>query len=242
MKKLPLSKFTLLTALGLLSGLSGNNAFGIPFRRQDTPAKIVPANISFKRFSVGLDGGLTFPYTDIKGTTPAPVFGGSLSYQPLSFLRLTGELQLGWLKGAENDNEINLNFKNRYYYAALTGQLFPFKIRKYPTGPLPKFLDYIFVGTGLAVTKNSAKAIKVNNKRGDVTYAYNGLAVLIPAEIGINIPVYTIPKRQQIITLDLDLRQHFSFSDQLDGYQPNLAANKKMDVYNQVTIGLSYRF
>ena len=65
---------------------------------------------------------------------------------------------------------------------------------------------------------------------------------MIPYELGYTLPIYTLEKDKGQLSVNVNYRNHISFSDKLDGYVPTVDANKSNDVFNQLTFGVLYSF
>lgn len=223
----------------LLGGL-----FAGQLQAQDGVAEANPSSADsdtslFQKYSAGLEGGLSFPFTDVSEGKSSFVSGLTAGIRPLPALQFLLNLQLGQLKGGE-ELPGTMWFKNNYYYASLGARFYPLALMQNEEGKI--YLGNIYVGTGLAVLKSDATSNPVSQDVGSIAGGYTGASVLVPAEIGLNVPLVRWADRGQAIYLNVNYRHHFGFNDKLDGYEPIVEANEKNDVYSQLTLGLSFQF
>ena len=129
----------------------------------------------------------------------------------------------------------------RVRYTSLMGRLAPLKIFKRPDEGFVKFLDG-YCGIGMALIFNNVKTGVENSIYYGKYDHYKGASFLIPYEIGYTLPIYTLEKDKSQISVNVNYRNHISFSDKLDGYVPKVEANKSNDVFNQLTFGVLYSF
>lgn len=194
----------------------------------------------FSKYSVGLDAGLTFPFTDVSDGKPAFVAGLTAGIRPIPALQVLLNLQMGQLKGGEEGTR-EMWFKNNYLYGALMARFYPLTFMENLESKV--YLGNVYVGAGLAVLKSNASANENTLPgAGALSGGYTGASMLLPAEIGLNIPLVRWASKGQALYLNVNYRHHFGFNDKLDAYEPQVAANEKNDVYSQLTLGLSFQF
>jgi hypothetical protein len=220
-----------LIAAGLAIAFSGLTHYAAFSQEREMIATPGPA---YAPFSLSLSGGVNLPATDVQKSTPSGIIGIGASYQPQPYLSLQLDLQKGWLKEGKESEAGTMRYTNSYLYAAVLARLFPFNFVDTPNNR--SFKSHIYVGLGLALIKSDVDARPLAPSFGYENY--QGAAMLIPVEIGGLLPLWH--RGQQRLGLNINLRQHFSFSDQLDGYEPITPANKHKDTYGQLTIGLAY--
>lgn len=194
------------------------------------------------QYAVFLEGGFNSPYTDVQKPGPGAIFGIGGSYSPISYVNLVFQIQKGNLtEGRKSIPYAPLNYNNSYVYSSIMGRLAPLKIFKRPDEGFVKFLDG-YCGLGMALMFNNVKTgVDSSPSLGKIDH-YKGVAFIIPYELGYTLPVYTLAKDKSQISVNINYRNHFSFSDKLDGYVPNVASNKSNDVFNQLTFGILYAF
>lgn len=194
------------------------------------------------QISLSVEGGFTFPFTDVQKPQFGKVVGVGLSYSPLSYIQIVGNLQKGYLtEGRQTPDFHFMNYRNSYYYAALMGRLSPLKIFKRPDEGIVKYLD-AYGGLGVALIKSNVHTGNYNEQVLGKIDNYTGTDLLIPYEIGYSLPLFTFPKSKYELSININYRNHFSFSDKLDGYVPEVAANKSNDMFTQFTFGVVYSF
>lgn len=194
----------------------------------------------FPKYSLGLEGGLTFPFTDVHDGKSAVVAGLTAGIRPFPALQVMLNVQMGQLKGGEDRAGV-MWFENNYYYGSLTARFYPLALMQHQEGKV--YLGNIYVGTGLAVLASDATSNELAQPdAGAITGGYTGASVLVPAEIGLNVPLVHWTSAGQALYLNANYRHHFGFNDKLDAYEPLVEANQKKDVYSQLTLGLSFQF
>lgn len=194
------------------------------------------------QFSLYLEGGFTFPYTDVQKPQTGKVAGLGLSYSPLSYIQVVFNFQRGYLmEGRAEKPYGRMHYSNRFYYTGILGRLSPLKIFKRPDEGIVKYLD-AYVGGGMGLIFSNVHASQINESTYGYIDNYTGADFMIPYEIGYTIPVYTFKEKKQEVSLNINYRSHLSFTDKLDGYEPTVTANQSNDLFNQITFGLVFSF
>jgi len=194
------------------------------------------------QLGVFVEGGFNIPFTDVQDPQPGRVFGMGASFSPLSYIQIAFNVQNGKLiEGRRQKPYSDMNYSNSYAYTALIGRISPFKIFKRPDEGIVKYLDG-YCGFGLGLIFNHVSTGSVDAASYGKLNNYNGIAFLLPYEIGYTLPVYTFSKDKREISLNVNYRNHVSFSDKLDGYVPTVEVNKSNDIFNQLTFGIVYSF
>ncbi|PSK94602.1 outer membrane beta-barrel protein [Taibaiella chishuiensis] len=230
---------TLFTALSLLAGAAS---------AQDTIIDTAVAKPAYAPvFGVSVGGGMTFAFTDVKESKSAPVFGAGIQYTPLPWLGINLDLQYGTLKAGDRSKaEVsNMEFKNNYFYGALTGRVYP--LRLLPEPMAARYLGGLYAGVGLGFISSKPEAFATTaNGAGLVTDA-DGMQIVLPVELGYNLPLAHLDKSQaayskSLLSLNIGYRHNFAFSDKLDGYTPTWPSNKNKDAFSTIFVALVYNF
>lgn len=113
------------------------------------------------------------------------------------------------------------------------------------------FFDNIYVGTGLGVVRSSMSDFNLIAPDGSVPKApgvkkiggvkYSGTNIIIPVNVGANIKFFDSFKELKPVSLNVNYQYNFSFSDNIDGYNPSYD-NKFSDAFGVLTIGVRYSF
>lgn len=193
-------------------------------------------------YNVFAEAGYNRPYTDVQSPQNGKIVGLGVSYSPISYVQVVANFQIGRLKEGKAKKPYPLmNYYNKYSYVSTVARLAPLKIFKRPDEPFVKFLD-AYVGMGAALIFSNVNAAPISEANYGYIDNYKGAGLLIPFEIGYTLPIYTLGNKQQF-SVNVNYRNHFiSFTDKLDGYKPIVEANKKNDIYNQLTFGVVYSF
>jgi len=206
------------------------------------------------QFSIAVNGGITFPFTDVKKKSKQPVFGIGAQYAALPWLGVNLELQMGKLKaGDRNDASVyNMEFSNSFFYGTVTARFYPLRLAL--TGKTDadvqtniKYLGGLYAGVGAGFIINKVEAQATASPDAGVIPDPDGAEIAIPAEVGYYLPIAHLNKaytgrvygRSQL-SLNINYRHNLSFSEKLDGYNPAGYPNKSKDAFSTLTIGLSY--
>lgn len=222
-----MKKSTLVAAVAL-AGLLNFPAFAKEKEVAPGPTPV------YAPFSLSLSGGVSLPSSDVQKSAPSGIIGIGAGYQPQQYLSFQLDLQKGWLREGARSETGKMHYTNSYLYAALLARLFPFNFAGTPKNR--NFKNHLYAGLGISLIKSNVDAEPMPAGLGYNNY--QGIDILIPLEIGALIPLWQ--SGQQRLDLNVNLRQHLSFSDNLDGYAPSTPANKHKDTYGQLTIGLVY--
>lgn len=198
-------------------------------------------------FGVSIGGGYTFSHTDFEWTKtiPSPVVGFGIHYFSLDYLAVNFDFQKGRLKGGSSLSDADntkTGFENSYYAFCLSFRFFPISLAgaDIENDRVLKALSTFYGGTGVGLTGNNVKANNIPNAVYGVQTRYRGSNFFIPLELGVNIPVARINSGQLLV--NINLRTSLCFSDKIDGYEPNLEANRHNDAYSTLTGGVVYKF
>jgi len=195
------------------------------------------------KFGVSLNGGLCFSYTDVKPSGTAPVFGLGGHYYATPYIHANIDVQKGWLKAGDHSSTTSgiMGSDNSYFSMALTARFLPLGLIKDSKSEALKYLSEIYGGVGLGFIANSVKANTIISPDFGSLGDYSGTALFLPIEAGINVPVLLMTNNKSL-SINVNYRVNLAFSDKIDGYVPNVAANEKNDAFNTLTAGLVLKF
>lgn len=112
------------------------------------------------------------------------------------------------------------------------------------------FFDNIYVGAGIGVVRSSMSSFNrltldappySGIKRYVGGVKYSGTNIIIPVNIGANIKFFDSFKETKPLSLNINYQYNFSFTDNVDGYDPIYKNNSK-DTFGIFTLGLRYSF
>src|SRR5947209_8113074 len=116
------------------------------------------AQVMYSRYSVGIEGGVTFAFMDAPNPINSSAFGATLeaNMSPYSFFKL--DFQKGKLKGGSETTD--REFTNEYSSINATynqglGDLLRFNVNK-----LRKFYNSVYMGLGMGLIFNNITKIK----------------------------------------------------------------------------------
>lgn len=216
---------------------------------QDLPESSTAATGNFYRdnpkpkYGVFINGGVTFPYTDVKSPNHTSyVFGVEGQYRPVYFLDVLVDFQLGELKAGDTKSDKNLYFKNQIFNAVLLARFYPLKfMNNIPLSSPMYYVSGLYAGVGVGMVRSKVEANLMTDPDFEYIGNYTGSDVLLPVDIGATIPIAQLPKQQQI-SINVDYRFNFTLGDKLDGYASPRNVNHNNDVFNTLTVGIGYNF
>ncbi|WP_162903062.1 hypothetical protein [Taibaiella koreensis] len=198
-----------------------------------------------EHLGISIGGGYTFSHTDFSwtNTIPSPVFRAGLHYFSLSFLEISLDAQMGWLKGGKpaDAEAAQTGFKSRITTLCLSFRLFPAALADNPGGDkVLKVLSSFYIGSGLGYLHNNGKANPMPLREYGAMNDYKNSNLYIPLELGLNIPIAR--QKKNLLLLNLNFRAGLCLSDEVDGYVPTVAANQHNDAFSTLTAGVIYKF
>lgn len=239
MKKTSIARFNQLRVLSLLSLMLGTASLSLA---QDS-LRVDDSSSSSRKLQVFLNAGLNTPYTDVSETENSLQIGLSAVYAALPALHINFEVNKGWLKGGAPAESTEPGFTNSYVDFLLTARFRPLSlIKNEKDGMALKILSGIYIGTGVGLItyKAEANAVPTQPSWGAIS-ADNRVDFFLPLEAGISFPVAQFNNNQKLY-VQLNYRSHLCSSDNLDGYAPKGAQNKKKDAFNTLSIGIGLDF
>lgn len=136
---------------------------------------------------------------------------------------------IGALNGKETQNGDTYSFTNNISQVAACGNLFLLPLLGKPSDKIDL---YASVGGQLLISNVST----INTPASDPwANAYSGVDFMLPIGGGIILPL------SNAISLRLSVLYHYSFSDDLDGYNPQVAANQADDQFSNVGFSIVFR-
>jgi hypothetical protein len=202
-----------------------------------------------KNYSLGVGLGSSKMYGDWPYSNPQPVYLGYFEKN------VTPSISLGWTVSVGD-----LSSRDPFtYYRSFThftsvdqhitiqlGALFGLAYRDYYDYYLLRLVGGIYVGGGLGIINSHVKRIANFNENTPGSIVTNNPSMLtssaalyVPFNVGYNfyIPNFWVFKGSVI---NFNYQYTMTMSDYIDGYKPNLAANKKNDVYSVASVGFRF--
>lgn len=219
----------------------------------DTTGTATP---DYSKFSIAVNGGMTFSFMDVNESKSAPVFGLGLQYTPTPWIGINIDVQYGTLKSGDRTQAslFNMEFKNNYIYGSLTGRFYPLRLILTPKTDAAvkanlKYLGGIYGGIGLGVISNKVEAFNPNTPEVGYISDPDGMQLVLPLEVGYSLPLAQLsagyPKHiygRSLLSLNINYRHNLGFSEKMDGYNPTGNNNKGKDAFSTLTLGLIYNF
>lgn len=203
-----------------------------------------PNESHFQRgnFDFGLNGGLSFPFTDVSPMVVKPAFELMGGYYFNNGLSVHATLLKGWMTAGLKNAEEHY-FRNNYWAENLILRFNPMAIWRPQSHAKLNF----YVGAGVSLVQSNTKGQSGSVKTDDYNANYHGQDILIPAEIGLNVPLANVRSRSdslsgRFLVLNINYRNYFGFTDNMDGYEPPAKFNKHNDGFSIFSLGLAFIF
>ena len=191
---------------------------------------------SFRKFAIGIGGGLTDSHTDRSQSEGGYLASGTLDYFFTPYLNAGLELQGGTMSGfSENtqsgerygfDGEfITLQFRGKVH----AGEFFarPRRYKLVSDSFVSRALKGLYLGSGGGV-------VSVKSRAGSQTN-YHNKELYLPAMAGIDLYL----RQDSRLLLNLHYQTNFVLGDKIDGVA---VPGSKNDVFSSLTIGFAYAF
>lgn len=196
------------------------------------------------RFGIYIEGGITIPYTDVKSPKHISYITGiQVSYNPFPFIGLAGSMRIGQLKAGDKGSIMNDNmyFENRIFDAVFIVQLFPLKLADVNDNIVLSYLSSFYIGGGMGMIKSHVDAHRFYPSDFEYIGNYTGRNVVFQIIAGFDIPVIRFSDNRTV-NIIISYRVNFCHTDKLDGYVTPEYQNGKNDAYNDLNVGIGYRF
>lgn len=220
--------------------LCANFAYAKPF--QNEVSGLEAYSLQSGSFHIDFSSGLTFPFTDVNQMVVKPAFELMGGYYFQHGLSVQVSLLKGWMAaGVKNDED--RYFMNNYWSENLILRFNPMAIWRTQTNSRPNF----YVGAGVSLMQSYTIGQYRPGTAGGYKANYHGHDIFIPGEIGVNIPLANVNKRSdnlisQFLVLNINYRNYFSFTDDMDSYVPPAKYSKHNDGFSVFSLGLSFVF
>ncbi len=203
---------------------------------------MAPANAN--RFSLTVGAGVTTLYGDLKTKQARIGYRGNLDYNFTPFISAGVEAQFGKL--AEGDKTVTqateglfmesnysaVNVNARLALGQFLGATDEDKLKEIAGG--------LYVGTGIGFISGNVSTIvtEYGYTKGPIkgTTTLKTSEVIIPINVGLNVNL------TKELAGNLNLQYNMSQGETLDGYNFNVNANQKNDVYSFISVGIRYYF
>lgn len=179
-------------------------------------------------FSFSIGGGLNLTHSDIESDNG--FFGAlGIAYRPSPYFDIEANGIVGSLAGDERRGGEELSFTNSTTQFVLRGNLYLLSLLG---GSGDKIDLFATAGAGLLVSNVTAITTPENDPWGN---RYAGTDLYLPVGAGLVVPL------SSSLALRLQLLYNIAFMDDLDGYNPQVAANQANDRFTNVGIGITFR-
>lgn len=192
------------------------------------------AQKSFRKFGIGIGGGLTDSYTDRSQADGGYIVSGTLDYFFTPYLNAGLELQHGTISGFSEDAESGQK-------QGFDGELMTLQVRgKVHAGefaPRPRRYKLVHDSFVIRVWKGlylgSGGGVIIIRSRADSEAAYQNKELYLPAMAGTD--VYLGQDSRLLLSLNYQL--NFVLGDKIDGAA---MAGSRNDLFSSITIGFTY--
>lgn len=200
-------------------------------------------------YSIGFGVGSSKMYGDWEYSNPQPVYLGYFEKN------VTPTISTGWTisVGDLSSRDIFSGLRSFNHFTSVdqhitfeVATLFGLAYRDFYDYYLLRLLGGFYVGGGLGIINNDIKRIAPwdNNLPGSIQdgnpgVLKNSTALYVPFNVGYNlyIPRLWIFKG---CAFNFNYQYSMTMSDWVDGYYPNIPANKKNDVYTVASVGFRF--
>ncbi len=214
------------------------------------------AQYNYSRISVGLNFGVTTPYTDIKKEGRFNSFsnksnGVNLNADYYFSPFITAGLEYGSY-GLQSPQDVhNRSYKNRLSTITARGAVQAAQFIDFSYSPVLGYLKNLYAGAGIGLISTSAKQSDPDPTFQDRNYdlATNTYIskfsneLYIPLDIGYNVQIFDGFDKTRFI-LNFGYQFNVSFSDNLDGFSdtPSIFINRSKDQFSFFHIGAKFLF
>ncbi|WP_295796348.1 outer membrane beta-barrel protein [Mucilaginibacter sp.] len=202
---------------------------------------------SFAQFGVGIDGGSTLGYTDLKRQNPGYSAAFHFNYNFSPYFPISLELQHGQLSGGGSTLALDSNlrkYKNNYTALVLRADIQLGELLDYDSDILDP-IKGIFVGFGVGGINNQVITNRI--KPDGSHYMFPGLdhsrEFIASGRIGYALRIYNGFDEPQFVITFCYIHT-FDIGDNLDGYNDPVSKFKNQDTdhYRQISVGITYNF
>lgn len=258
------------SALILLSLIAMGGSFQKAYAQLDCPPP-TGLKDAFAKQHITIGAGPTFLYGDIVNNNRVGFAAqGKYDYKIYRGLLVGGEIQLGNLKAqgdSTGDGSIDRRHVDNFYkMVGLNLTVYPFhyindEVWGRSESIANKILNGIYVGVGLGMAFNDYKSIYrdtsnyepvfdedseevISDELGKPAYKKKTTSFLAPTlNLGLAFPLSnTFNRKSGVFSVVANAQFSFAGNDMLDGYDPQVGANKSNDIYSLYTLGLRYSF
>lgn len=192
------------------------------------------AQQSFRKFGIGIGGGLADSYTDRSQSDVGSLVLGTLDYFFTPYLNAGLELQGGNISGFSEDAESGRKqgFDGEFVALQVRGKVHAGEFVAHPRryklvndSFVTRALKGLYLGTGGGVI--------IIRSRADSEAAYHNKELYLPAMAGTDVYL----GQDSRLLLNLNYQLNFVLGDRIDGVA---MAGSKNDLFSSVTIGFTY--
>ena len=194
------------------------------------------AQQSFRRFAIGVGGGLADSYTDRSRSDGGYIALGTLDYFFTPYLNAGLELQGGTISGfSENaQNGQKQGFDGEFVTLQARGKVHAGEFAAHPRryklvydSFVSRVLKGLYLGTGGGVI--------IIRSRADSEASYHNKELYLPAMAGLDVYL----GQDSRLLLNLNYQMNFVLGDKIDGVAMPGSNN---DMFSSITIGFAYTF
>lgn len=194
------------------------------------------AQQSFRKFAIGIGGGLADSYTDRSQSDGGYIGVGTLDYFFTPYLNAGLELQAGTISGFNENYQTGAKegFNGEFVTMQVRGKVHAGEFAAHPRryklvhdSFVSRVLKGFYLGAGGGVILIRSRADSESN--------YHNKELYLPAMAGIDLQL----RQDSRLLLNLNYQTNFVLGDKIDGAA---IAGSKNDMFSSLTIGFAYTF
>ncbi len=202
---------------------------------------------NFRRYSIGIGGGMNEPYSDVKYNDRSPAFTLNGDFYLTPFIIGGLEAQFGKLQGGDMANDKHLReFNNSYITSTLNARVALGELLNYHRPSILNSFKGLYIGSGVGFIKNKMTFVTRIKPDGS-NYEFPGkdasINLVVPLTAGINFNFLDGWDETRYI-MTLGYQMNVTFGEGMDGFNdpPSEFENDNNDMFAYATIGVKYCF
>ncbi|MEO8795458.1 MAG: hypothetical protein ABI390_08310 [Daejeonella sp.] len=202
---------------------------------------------NFRRYSIGIGGGMNEPYSDVKVNHRSPAFTLNGDFYLTPFIIGGLESQFGTLRGGSQFDDKHLRqFENSYVTTTVNTKFALGELLNYHRRSFLNSIKGLYIGSGVGFIKNKMTFVTRIKPDGS-NYEFPGkdasINLVVPLHAGINFNFLDAWDETRYI-MTLGYQMNVTFGEGMDGFNdpPKKFENDNNDMFAFATIGVKYCF